>query len=139
MVKSPDLWVGGAVQPNERYGMAYRFLAPIVYPRIKEIAEQTIASGLIFLNSHAADFKTPELRPYLDKYLRGSGNYDAEERVKLLKLLWDAVGSEFAGRHELYERTYAGNYEATRLENLPAANRRRRGRSRPEVRRGFHG
>ena len=72
-------------------------------------------------DSHAIDFKTPELRPYLDKYLRGSGNYDALERIKLLKLLWDAVGSEFAGRHELYERNYAGNYEATRLENLPAA------------------
>jgi len=23
--------------------------------------------------------------------------------VKLMKLLWDAVGSEFGGRHELYE------------------------------------
>ena len=67
------------------------------------------------------DFKTPELRPYLDKYLRGSNNYDALERVKLLKLLWDAVGSEFGGRHELYERNYAGNYENIRLENLPAA------------------
>ena len=121
MVKSPDPWVGDAVQPNLRYGMAYRFLAPLAYPRIREIAEQTISSALIYLNSHAADFKTPELRPYLDKYLRGSGDYDALARVKLLKLLWDAVGSEFAGRHELYERNYAGNYEAIRLENFPAA------------------
>ena len=103
------------------YGMAYRFLAPIAYPRIKEIAEQTISSRLIYLNSHAADFKTPELRPYVDRYLRGSNGYDAVERVKLLKLLWDAVGSEFGGRHELYERNYAGNYEVIRLENLPSA------------------
>jgi 4-hydroxyphenylacetate 3-monooxygenase len=121
MVKSPEPWVGGAVQPNMQYGLAYRFLAPLAYPRIKEIAEQTISSGLIYLNSHAIDFKTPELRPYLDKYLRGSGNYEALERVKLLKLLWDAVGSEFGGRHELYERNYAGNYEGIRLENLPTA------------------
>jgi 4-hydroxyphenylacetate 3-monooxygenase len=121
MVKSPDPWVGGAIQPNANYGMAYRFLAPIAYPRIKEIAEQTISSGLIYLNSHAIDFKTPELRPYLDKYLRGSNGYDAVERVKLLKLLWDAVGSEFGGRHELYERNYAGNYEVIRLESLPVA------------------
>ena len=62
----------------------------------------------------------PELRPYLDKYLRGSNDYDAIERVKLLKILWDAVGTEFGGRHELYERNYAGNYENIRLENLPA-------------------
>ena len=31
----------------------------------------------------------------------------AVERVKLMKLLWDAVGTEFGGRHELYERNYA--------------------------------
>ena len=121
MVKSPDAWVNGTVQPNTAYGMSYRFLATIAYPRIKEIAEQTISSGLIYLNSHSVDFKTPELRPYLDKYLRGSNGYDAMERVKLLKVLWDAVGTEFGGRHELYERNYAGNYEMIRLENLPMA------------------
>jgi aromatic ring hydroxylase len=121
MVKSPDPWVNGAVQPNMAYGMSYRFLATVAYPRVKEIAEQTISSGLIYLNSHARDFKSPELRPYLDKYLRGSNGYDAIERVKLLKLLWDAIGTEFGGRHELYERNYAGNYEMIRLENLPTA------------------
>lgn len=121
MVKTPDTWVNGALQPNTEYGMAYRTLAATAYPRVKEIIEQTISSGLIYLNSHAVDFKTPELRPYLDKYLRGSNNYDAVERVKLLKILWDAVGTEFGGRHELYERNYAGNYENIRLENLPAA------------------
>jgi 4-hydroxyphenylacetate 3-monooxygenase len=121
MVKSPDAWVEGAMQPNLQYGMAYRFLAPMLYPRIKEIAEQTISSGLIYLNSHASDFKNSELRAYLDKYLRGSSGYDALERVKLLKVLWDAIGTEFGGRHELYERNYAGNYEAIRLENLPVA------------------
>jgi 4-hydroxyphenylacetate 3-monooxygenase len=35
-----------------------------------------------------------------------------------MKLLWDAVGTEFAGRHELYERNYAGNHEAVRIELL---------------------
>jgi 4-hydroxyphenylacetate 3-monooxygenase len=90
MTKTPEPWVSGAVQPNTEYGLAYRTLAATAYPRIKEIIEQTISSGLIYLNSHAVDFKTPELRPYLDKYLRGSNNYDALERVKMLKLLWDA-------------------------------------------------
>jgi 4-hydroxyphenylacetate 3-monooxygenase len=35
-----------------------------------------------------------------------------------MKLLWDAVGTEFAGRHEMYERNYAGSHENTRLELL---------------------
>jgi 4-hydroxyphenylacetate 3-monooxygenase len=37
-----------------------------------------------------------------------------------MKLLWDAVGTEFGGRHELYERNYAGNHENTRVELLNA-------------------
>jgi 4-hydroxyphenylacetate 3-monooxygenase len=32
----------------------------------------------------------------------------SEERVKLFKLAWDLVGSEFAGRHHQYELFYAG-------------------------------
>jgi 4-hydroxyphenylacetate 3-monooxygenase len=30
------------------------------------------------------------------------------ERVKLFRLAWDVVGSEFAGRHHQYELFYAG-------------------------------
>jgi len=118
MARTPDPWIGDTVLPNLEYATAYRVLATIAYPRIKEIAEQTISSGLIYLNSHAADFSRPELRPLLDRFLRGSNGYDAMNRVKTLKLLWDALGTEFGGRHELYERNYAGNYENIRLENL---------------------
>src|SRR5207244_12017658 len=59
--------------------------------------------------------------PYLDKYLRGSDGTDAVERVKLMKLLWDAMGTEFGGRHELYERNYAGAAEAIRVITLDMA------------------
>lgn len=92
----------------------------IGYPRIKEIIQQDIASGLIYINSSAKDFANPDIRPYLDKYVRGSDGTEAVERIKLMKLLWDAVGTEFGGRHELYERNYAGNHENTRVELLNA-------------------
>ena len=88
------------------------------YPRIREIVLQDVASGLIYVNSAAEDFANADVRPYLDKYLRGSGGADAVERSKVMKLLWDAVGAEFGGRHELYERNYSGNHEATRVELL---------------------
>ena len=52
--------------------------------------------------------------------MRGSNGIDAVERVKLMKLLWDAIGTEFGGRHELYERNYSGNHENTRFELLAA-------------------
>ena len=116
--RNPVPWKNGAVLPNPQYGMAYRWFMQIGYPRVREIVLQDVASGLVYVNSSAEDFRNDQIRPYLDKYLRGSGGRDAVERVKLMKLLWDAVGTEFAGRHELYERNYAGNHENTRVELL---------------------
>ncbi|MGH7097732.1 MAG: 4-hydroxyphenylacetate 3-hydroxylase C-terminal domain-containing protein, partial [Stellaceae bacterium] len=40
-----------------------------------------------------------------------------------MKLLWDAIGSEFGGRHQLYERNYAGNHEDIRIQVLTGARR----------------
>jgi 4-hydroxyphenylacetate 3-monooxygenase len=121
MARAPTPWVHGAVQPNESSSMAHRVFSQIATPQIKDIIENVVGSGLIYLNSHAVDFAHPELRPYLDKYLRGSNGYTAVERVKLMKLLWDAVGTEFGSRHELYERNYAGGHEENRLLNLLVA------------------
>ena len=120
MAHNPDPWVGGSVLPNTNAGLAYRWFMTQGYPRVREIIEQDLGSGLIYLNSHAADFKNPAVRPYLDKYVRGSNGYDAVNRVKVMKLLWDAIGTEFGGRHELYERNYGGNHEAIRTEILAA-------------------
>jgi 4-hydroxyphenylacetate 3-monooxygenase len=60
------------------------------------------------------------LRPFIDQYVRGSGGYSAEDRVKLMKLIWDSIGTEFGGRHELYERNYFGSHESIRFEILKA-------------------
>jgi 4-hydroxyphenylacetate 3-monooxygenase len=38
-----------------------------------------------------------------------TASIEAVDRHKLYKLAWDLVGSEFAGRHMLYEKFYAGN------------------------------
>ncbi|HEU5194856.1 MAG TPA: 4-hydroxyphenylacetate 3-hydroxylase N-terminal domain-containing protein [Methylomirabilota bacterium] len=115
MARTPAPWAGGTVLPNPEYAQAYRVFATVAYPRVKEITESILGSALIYQNSHAADFLTPELRPYLDKYFRGSDGTDAVERIKLMKLLWDAMGTEFGGRHELYERNYAGAPETIRF------------------------
>jgi 4-hydroxyphenylacetate 3-monooxygenase len=121
MAANPDQGPGGMALPKLDYGMVYRQLMIQMYPRVKEIIQQDVASGLIYLNSNAVDFRTPEVRPYLDKYVRGSNGYDAVERTKLMKALWDAVGTEFGGRHELYERNYSGNHENVKAEILFAS------------------
>lgn len=121
MARNPIPWPGaeGYVHPNPAGGIgSYRVFAPECYKRVKEIILQDVASALVYMPSNAADFKNPEIRPLLDRFVRGSNGYNAEERVKLMKLLWDAVGSEFGGRHELYEMNYAGNHENIRMEVL---------------------
>jgi flavin reductase (DIM6/NTAB) family NADH-FMN oxidoreductase RutF len=50
--------------------------------------------------------------------MRGSFGMEAEDRIKLMKLMWDAIGTEFGSRHELYERNYAGSHETIRFEPL---------------------
>src|SRR5437773_937735 len=47
----------------------------------------------------------------------------AHPRIKLFKPLWDAIGSEFGGRHELYDRNYAGNHEQIRVDAVSSARR----------------
>lgn len=121
MARATTPWTTGYVLPNLDYGLAYRVMASLAYPKIKEIIENSLASALIYLPSSALDFQVPEIRPILDQYVRGSNGYSAEDRVKLMKLLWDAVGSEFGGRHELYERNYFGNHESIRFETLMVA------------------
>ena len=124
MARDPEQWVGDSVIPKLEYGLTYRMFMIQGYPRIKEIIEQDVASGLIYLPSSAADFKSPEVRPYLDKYVRGSDGMSAVDRVKIMKALWDSIGSEFGGRHELYERNYSGNHENVKAELLFAAQNR---------------
>jgi two-component FAD-dependent monooxygenase len=116
--RNPVVWRNGALLPNPQYGLAYRWFMQLGYPRIKEIVQQDVASGLIYVSSSADDFKNPDIKSYLDQYVRGSNGVDAVERMKVMKLLWDAVGTEFGGRHELYERNYSGNHENTRVELL---------------------
>jgi 4-hydroxyphenylacetate 3-monooxygenase len=122
MARNAAPWVGGTVLPGPEATSAYHVLGPLLYPRISALIEESVGSGLIYVPSSAADFQNPELRPYLDKYLRGSMGYTAEQRVKMMKLLWDAIGTEFAGRHELYEVNYSGAPEATKVIALELAN-----------------
>lgn len=49
---------------------AYRVHAHGAYLRPKDVIENSVGSALIYLNSHAADFRNPEFRPFLGEYLR---------------------------------------------------------------------
>jgi aromatic ring hydroxylase len=64
MVRDPRPWIGDYVLPNMDPGNAYQIIATMAYTKVKYLIEQTVASGLIYLNSHASDFKNGEIRPH---------------------------------------------------------------------------
>ncbi|HEX5998017.1 MAG TPA: 4-hydroxyphenylacetate 3-hydroxylase N-terminal domain-containing protein [Hyphomicrobiaceae bacterium] len=123
MALDPMPWTNGAVLPNLEAALCYRTFMSEAYPRVIDIVRRTLASGLIYLPSSAKDFANPAIDGYLKQYVRGSNGIGHVERIKILKLLWDATGSEFGGRHALYELNYAGAPEEVRLQVLKGAER----------------
>jgi 4-hydroxyphenylacetate 3-monooxygenase len=63
--------------------------------------------AIITLPSSFRNWTNPELAPILHRTQR-SPNFTSEDKVKLLKAAWDAIGSEFGSRHTQYEMFYAG-------------------------------
>ncbi|MFF9807854.1 4-hydroxyphenylacetate 3-hydroxylase family protein [Streptomyces coeruleorubidus] len=98
---------GGAVHINREIASAHRAMAGDLYPKVLAEIKMLAGGGLIQLPASGYDLKHPELGPLVAKYVRSPGT-PAEQRIKLLKLAWDALGSEFAARHEQYERFYHG-------------------------------
>lgn len=123
MALDPQPGPGGSVLPKTEYAAAGRLFATLAWPRVKEIFELVLGGGPIVVPSSYKDLKSQELRPLLERFYRGSDS-TAEQRIKLFKLIWDAIGTEFGGRHELYERNYSGNHEQMRVDLMNLAKRR---------------
>ncbi len=84
-----------------------------MYPELVNIIRELAGGGLIMLPSSVADFANPEMAAYIDRTQKSPAT-DSTGRVKLMKLAWDALGSEFASRHVQYEMFYAGAQFVTR-------------------------
>jgi 4-hydroxyphenylacetate 3-monooxygenase len=122
MTMDPEPAAGGTVVPKLDYAAALRIFATSSWPAVKAIFEDVLGGAPIVAPSGREDLLSPDLRPLIDRFYRGTGA-TAEDRIKLYKLVWDAIGTEFGGRHELYERNYAGNHEQIRVDALNFARR----------------
>ncbi len=100
--------------PNGGPLAALRAALPTWFPRVGEIIT-LIGSHNLLAAPTEAQLNDPKLRPLIDRYLRGAGTMNAEERGRIFRLAWDFVGSALASRNELYERFYlasgARNYQ----------------------------
>ncbi|TNC13049.1 4-hydroxyphenylacetate 3-monooxygenase [Methylobacterium terricola] len=93
--------------PDRHTLYAAQTLTQQLYPKILNTLRELAGGGLIMLPSSAADFANPDIAALIEK-TQQSPAANAEDRVKFYKLAWDAVGSEFASRHQQYEMFYAG-------------------------------
>jgi 4-hydroxyphenylacetate 3-monooxygenase len=99
--------------PDRAMLCAAQVIAQTTYPEIAEAIRSLSGGGMIMVPSSYADFATPETNAIIHKTQR-SPVASSEQRVKLMKLAWDAVGSEFGSRHLQYEMFYSGAPFVTR-------------------------
>ena len=123
MVSDPEPGIGGTVVPRLQTAAATRLYATNAWTRVRDLFESALAGAPIYTVSGVEDVVSEELRPTIDQYYRGTG-LPAVDRLKLFKMIWDSMYSEFAGRHALYERNYAGNQDQQRLDVLGWAEAR---------------
>ena len=98
---------GGFFVPDKHLMYAAQVLTQELYPKLIDTIRSLAGGALIMLPSSERDWANPELRMIIEKTQRSPVSAP-RERVDFLKLAWDALGSEFAGRHTQYEMFYAG-------------------------------
>ena len=99
--------------PNSNRLYAASVLTQQLYPKFVHALRELAGGGMIMLPSSIADFQNTETRDCIER-TQQSPVTDALGRVKLFKLAWDAVGSEFGSRHLQYEMFYCGANMVTR-------------------------
>ncbi len=98
---------GSYFVPDRGLLYAAQVQAQRLYPRMVTTIRELAGGGMLMVPSSVADFADPEIARLITCTQRSAVG-DSVERVKLMKLAWDALGSEFASRHVQYEMFYSG-------------------------------
>jgi 4-hydroxyphenylacetate 3-monooxygenase len=99
--------------PDRALLYSAQVLTQDLYPKVIQTLRELAGGGMIMLPSSVDDFSNPEIADIIYKTQKSS-MVSPVDRIKLFKLAWDAVGSEFASRHLQYEIFYNGASFVTR-------------------------
>ncbi len=105
-IQAHEDW-GDYVSINRRYMYGAMNWCADSYPRIIDTLRELCGGGAFQMPADATVLEDPELAKIFST-LWHTPQLDALPRFKLFRLAWDMVGSEFAGRHLLYERFFGG-------------------------------
>lgn len=101
---TPSAW--GTLVPDTNPLWVVRLGFPKMFVRMQEIIQLLGASSLVGVPSYKE--LQGDAAELVHTYFQ-SANSDAEHRIKLFRLAFDASMSSFAGRQQLYERYYTGD------------------------------
>jgi 4-hydroxyphenylacetate 3-monooxygenase len=92
---------------NRRYVYAALHWCTNHYAEICDSVRELMGAGVFQMPADASVLDDPAVRATFEQYWSLPGQ-SAAARLKLFKLAWDLLGSDFAGRHAQYEKFYAG-------------------------------
>jgi 4-hydroxyphenylacetate 3-monooxygenase len=112
---SPHRWPSGFISQDLQALYATMAWSAEYYTEFVLGIREMMGSHIFQQPADASAFESDVTRELLMNALHvGRTVDDARYRYKLIKLLWDLVGSEFASRHIQYEMFYAGPKHVTR-------------------------
>lgn len=88
--------------------------------RMTELLREICGSGIVMQPSEN-DLASPELRPYLERFMRGK-DVDVEYKSRLFRLAHDLAMSSFGMRQDIYEYWHGGDPTRNRINLLRAYN-----------------
>ena len=97
----------GVLWPSQAALYSVMALQSELNPRMIDIVREITGAGMITLPSSLKDFENPDEAPDIERFFR-SASTNARDRVALMRLAWDVIGTEFGGRHQQYEKFYGG-------------------------------
>ena len=116
MVKGMEVsghWYGEYFLPDRKLLYATQLLSQRFFPELVYTIRDFASANMTMLPGSVSDFDNPVTAELIHKTQRSPVS-EPKEKVKLFKLAWDAIGSEFGSRQSQYEMFYAGGEHITR-------------------------
>jgi 4-hydroxyphenylacetate 3-monooxygenase len=119
-IQDAEDWPEGYKTFNRRYMYAALNWCTESHSAIIDALRELCGGGIFQMPADSTVMHDPRLKAQFEAYWQ-TPQLAALERMKLYKLAWDLVGSEFAGRHLQYEKFYAGASFIIRNHNFREA------------------
>ena len=106
-IEAAEDWPEGYATFNRRMMYAALNFCTENHSQLIDIVRELCGGGVFQMPADVTVMQDDELRQKFESFWQ-TPQMGALARMKLFRLAWDLVGSEFAGRHQQYEKFYAG-------------------------------